>query len=428
MRAFFASRSLLAACLLLASARCALAENWPQWRGPRNDGTSLETNLPTEWSNDKNIAWKLPLPGKAGSTPVIWGDRIFLTSEDKGDVVLLCVSTEGKELWKRKLGKNARIQRSEEGNGASPSPSTDGKHVYTYTGNGDFACFDLDGKEVWSFNAQERYGRFQTWHGMHTTPLIHGDRLYLVLMHTGGAWVIALDKATGKEVWKVKRPSDARVESEHSYASPVLWHKDKEEYLVAHGADYATAHRLEDGKEIWRVGGLNPKVPRYNQFFRFVASPVATADLIVVPSAKYGPVVGVKPDASGLLLPGSKGEQWRLPRGTPDVSSPLVQDGLVYLCHERGLLSCLDAKTGKKYYSEERLHEARYRASPVYADGKIYLTARDGTVSVVKAGPKFELLAENRLRDQTASSPVISGGRIYLRGFESLYAIGPSSK
>ncbi|MBI1914244.1 MAG: PQQ-like beta-propeller repeat protein [Planctomycetes bacterium] len=426
MRVFFAGRSLLAVSLLLSAGRCALAENWPQWRGPRNDGTSQETNIPTEWSADKNIAWKLPLPGMAGSTPSLWDNRIFLTSEDRGDVVLLCASTEGKELWRRKLGKNARIKMSREGNGASPSPSTDGKHVYTYTGNGDFACFDLDGKEVWKFNAQDRYGRFQTWHGMHTTPLLHADRLYLALMHSGGAWVIALDKATGKEIWKVKRESDAQAECEHSYASPVLWHKGKDEYLITHGADYAIAHRLEDGKEIWRVGGLNPK-NRYDDFFRFVASPVATPDLIVVPSAKRGPVVGVKPDASGLLMPGSKGEQWRLPRGTPDVPSPLVHEGLVYLCSERGALLCLDAKTGKQHYTEE-LHRSLYRASPVYADGKVYLTARDGTVSVVKAGPKFELLAENRLPDQLAASPVISSGRIYLRGFDALYAIGPNSK
>jgi outer membrane protein assembly factor BamB len=206
----------------------------------------------------------------------------------------------------------------------------------------------------------------------------------------------------------------------------VLWHKGKDEYLITHGGDYAIAHRLEDGKEIWRVGGLNPK-DRYDEFFRFVASPVATPDLIVVPSAKRGPVVGVKPDASGLVMPGNKGEQWRLPRGTPDVPSPLVHEGLVYLCSERGMLLCLDAKTGKQHYTKE-LHRSIYRASPIYADGKVYLTARDGTVSVVMVGPKFELLAENRLPDQIAASPVIADGRIYLRGFDALYALGPISK
>jgi len=234
--------------------------------------------------------------------------------------------------------------------------------------------------------------------------------------------VIALDKATGKEIWKVKRPSDGRAECEHSYASPTLWRRGKDAYLITHGNDYAIAHRLEDGSEIWRVGGLNPKTS-YNSTLRFVASPVATPDLIVVPSAKHGPVVGLKPDASGLVMPGSPHEQWRLPKDTPDVPSPLVCNGLVYLSGEDGLLTCLDARTGRKHYGE-RIHSAKYRASPVWADGKIYCTARDGVISVVKAGPKFELLASNKMADQISASPVISGGRIYLRGWDALYAIG----
>jgi outer membrane protein assembly factor BamB len=234
--------------------------------------------------------------------------------------------------------------------------------------------------------------------------------------------VIALEKATGKEVWKVARKSDAVAECEHSYASPALWHKGKDAYLVVHGNDYATAHRLSDGSEIWRVGGLNPK-EKYNRTLRFVASPVATPDLIVVPSAKNGPVVGLKPDATGFVTVGNPFEQWRLPSNTPDVPSPLVHDGIVYLCREDGTLVCLDAKTGKEHY-KQRTHSARYRASPVYADGKVYLTARDGTITVVKAGTKFESLATNRLPDQIAASPVVADGRIYWRGFENLYAVG----
>jgi outer membrane protein assembly factor BamB len=261
---------------------------------------------------------------------------------------------------------------------------------------------------------------------MHTTPLLHADRLYLSLLHSGGMWVIALDKATGKEVWKVARPTDGRGEGEHSYASPCLWHNDKEEYLVVHGCDYATAHRLSDGSEIWRLGDLNPK-SRYDRSLRFVASPVAVPDLIVVPTAKNGAVVALKPEAKGSIATGSPFEQWRKPHNTPDVPSPLVHNGLVYLCSERGVLSCLDAKTGAEHY-QERLHSARYRASPVYADGKIYCTARDGTVSVVQAGPKFQLVSVNQLPDQLAASPAISNGRIYLRGFEALYAIGPAAK
>jgi outer membrane protein assembly factor BamB len=407
-------------------AAVAPAENWPQWRGPTDDGICRETNLPTDWGATKNIAWKLPLPGMGGSTPVIWGDRIFLTSEDGDDVVLLCVSTAGKPVWKRKLGTGRARFRRDEGNQASPSPSTDGRHVFAFTGTGDFACFDFAGKEIWKFNAQERYGPFKIQHGMHVTPLLYGDRLYHSLLHSGGWWVLAIDKITGKEVWKVKRDSDARAECEQAYASPCLWHNGKDAYLIVHGCDYTTAHRLSDGGEIWRLGDLNPK-DQYNPTLRFVTTPVAAADLIVVPTAKSGPVIGVKPEAKGLITTASPFEQWRKPRITPDVPSPLVNDGLVYLCRETGVLICLDAKTGQERY-QQRLHAARYRASPVYADGKIYCTSRDGFVSVVKAGPMFELLAVNQLPDQIAASPAIAGGRIYLRGFEALYAIAEGKK
>jgi outer membrane protein assembly factor BamB len=405
--------------LLLAGA--VRADNWPQWRGPEGDGISKETNLPTTWSASENVAWTLPLPGMAGSTPAIWGERIFLTSEDGQDLVLLCVSTEGKPLWKRKLCSGRFRARGDEGNLASASPSTDGKHVWAFVGSGDMACFTLDGKEVWQFNAQERYGKFRIQFGMHSTPMLYGDRLYMQLIHSGGAKVIALDKNTGETVWVVERKSDGRAECEHSYASPCIWHKGDKAYLITHGNDYAIAHRLDNGEEIWRVGDLNPK-DHYNATLRFVASPVAAGDLIVVPSAKNGPVVAVKPSASGMIRSGSPQEQWRMEHNTPDVPSPLVQDSLVYLCRENGTLICLDAKTGEKLY-EESTHKQRYRASPVYADGKIYLTARDGVISVVKAGPKFKLLATNRMSDDMSASPAIANGRIYLRGFKALYAI-----
>jgi outer membrane protein assembly factor BamB len=417
--------SLLLAGLLLSQAGPAAAANWPQWRGPNGDGVSTETNLPTQWSSTTNITWKLPLPGMAGSTPVVWGERIFLTSQDGDDLVLLCVSTDGKELWKRRLGNGNRKARGDEGNSASPSPSTDGKHVFAYVGTGDCACFDIDGKEVWKFNAQERYGQFHTYFGIHNTPVLYDDRLYMQFIHDNAALVVALDKATGAEVWKVERKSDGIAENKHSYASPVLWKNGDKAYLISHGNDYAIAHRLDNGQEIWRLADLNPKGAKYDPTLRFVSSPVATPDLIVVPSAKRGPTVGLKPDASGLVHAGDKAEQWRYPT-TPDVCSPLVYDGLVYLCQD-GRLVCLDAKTGNKLY-EERTHPSRYRASPVYADGKVYLTARDGTVTVVKAGPKFEVLAINKLPEQISASPVIANGRLYLRGWENLYAIGPVSK
>lgn len=412
------------ACLsLLLTVVTVRAENWPQWRGPNNDGVSHEKNLPTEWSANKNVAWKLKMPGKSGSTPIVWGDRLFCTSEDGKSVVAMCISTDGKEVWKRPLGAAKAIGggKAEEGNLASPTPSTDGKHVYFFSGNGEFAAFDFTGQEVWRFNAQERYGPFRLQFGMHSTPVLHGDRLFGQLIHDGGGHVFCIDKATGKDVWKILRESDGRAENKHSYASSFVWSNGKDGYLVVHGNDYCTAHDLKDGKEIWRVIELNPK-GRYNPTLRFVASPVCTPDLIVIPTAKNGAVVGIKPDVKGTVTPGSAGEAWRVKQGTPDVPSPVVHEGLVYLCRENGTLTCLEAATGKQLYSQD-LHKARYRASPVVADGKVYLTARDGTITVVQTGREFKKLAVNKLPDQTAASPAVSGGKIYVRGFETLWAL-----
>lgn len=409
------------ALLLLGFATSAFAENWPQWRGPNNDGISPSKGVPTKWSETENIQWKIKLPGWGSATPAIWGDKIFLSSQDGDDLVLLCINKAGKEVWRSKIGTGKHVYQAREGNDASPSPSTDGKHIYIMLGTGEVACFDFEGKTVWSFDAQQRYGKFNIQFGMHSTPVLYGDHLYLQIMHTNQNIVVALDKFTGADVWKIKRESDGRAECLHSYASPFIWTDGDKAYLLTHGNDYTIAHSLKDGSEIWRLGDLNPK-SNYNRTLRFVASPVATKDLIVVPTAKNGAVVGVKPDAKGNINAGGEGEMWRIPKGTPDVPSPLVYDGLVYLSGERGTLTCLDAKTGKEYYSE-KVKEALHRASPVAADGKIYLTSKPGTISVVQAGKELKILSQNVLKDSFTASPAISDGVIYLRGWDNLYAI-----
>ncbi|MSQ96279.1 MAG: pyrrolo-quinoline quinone [Gemmataceae bacterium] len=417
---------LVALGLLVCLAPLAHADNWPSWRGPNNDGISKETGLPAAFSATKNIAWTLKLPGKGSSTPIIWGDRIFLTGAEGKDVGLWCITTDGKLQWKSKIAATFRSAiRKDEGNDASGTPSTDGKHIFVYVGSGDMACFDFDGKQVWSFNAQKRYGDFSIQHGMHVTPLLYGDHLYFALLTNGGHWVIALDKATGKEAWKVARPTDAQSESREAYTSPCLWKNGNELNLVILGCDYTTGHRLSDGKEVWRLGDLNPK---NSGAHRIIASPVASGADLVVPTCRGEVVVALKQGATGTIKSGSKLEQWRNNTGSPDVPSPLIHDGLVYLQRENGVMICLDAKTGKQLYLE-RLNSERYRASPIYADGKIYTIGRDsGTVSVLKAGSKFEVLSTNRFNDVFTASPAVSGGRIYLRGFDALYAISEGGK
>ncbi len=407
-------------------------ENWPQWRGPKGNGISSETNVPVRWDKEKelNVAWRLPMPGPAGATPVVWNDRIFLTSvEDNSDqLLLLCVSTKGEEIWRRKLGEGNKQVRRDEGNSASPSPSTDGEFVWAMMTSGDIACYDFGGNEIWKFNLQDRYGRFDIQFGMTSTPVLYKDRLFLQLIHGNmrneeeSAIVVALDKRTGKEVWKHPRITRSLVENKHSYASPILYDDGQLRFLITHGGDHAIAHSLDDGRELWRLGGLNPHGSSYHTTLRFVSSPAAAPGLIVVPTAKNGPVVGVRPDGKGDITRSKSANVWRRKDNTPDVPSPLIHDGIVYLCRENGNLLALDAKTGEQLY-EHRTEVDRHRASPVYADGNIYLTARKGVVTVVKAGPEFEIVARNQMNEDTSASPVISSGTLYIRTFDNLWAI-----
>ncbi len=428
------SKRFLGGLLVLAcGAGAALAEHWPSWRGLEYDGVSREQNLPTEWSETRNLAWKTALPGMGGSTPAIWGERIFLTSGHDKNLVLLCINTKGEILWERSLAGSTRDVVKREGgiqaNETCASCTTDGKYVWALVGSGDLACFDVAGKAVWQCNVQERYGKYVIYHGIHTSPLVVGDRVYLALLHSDGKWVVALDKLTGNEVWKISRPTDAKSESRDAYTSPIIWDTGKDRHLIVHGSDYTTAHRLEDGSEVWRLE-LNSKKP-YLAAFRMIATPVATRDMLIIPTTKNfsqgkgGPVIALQPGATGTLAPESAFERWRLQTGAPDVSSPVLYDGLLYLCQENGFLICVDAKSGQQLY-QERLTDARYRASPVAADGKIYTLDFQGTVTVIKAGPQFEVLARNSIPDTFTASPAIADGRIYLRGYRALYAIGAS--
>jgi outer membrane protein assembly factor BamB len=402
------------------------AENWPSWRGPWNNGISTETNLPTSWSAKENVAWRTELPGPAGATPVVWDDSIFVTSVSGNDLILQCIGADGKQKWRQTVSQGNRNARGDEGNSAAPSPSTDGKHVWVMFGNGTLACFTVGGESVWKIDLQERYGKFRIAFGMTSTPVLDGDRLYLQLIHGEGnastreAIVAAVDARTGAALWKHDRMSDAVAECEHSYASPMLYDFGGKKFLLSHGADFVIAHDVDSGNEIWRCGNLNVK-SKYDRTLRFVASPACADGIVVVPSAKRGPCVALRPDGRGDISNSAESHLWTREK-TPDVPSPLILDDLVYLCMQDGNLYCLDRKTGEEYYFE-RTHRQRHRASPVYAGGHIYLTARDGVISVVKVGKEFELVAQNEMGESIAASPVISNGTIYLRSFDALWAI-----
>ena len=407
------------------------AENWPSWRGPTGNGISSAKHLPTEFGPDKNVLWKVKLPGSAGATPVVWGERIFLTAVVGDELRLLCFSTAGEELWNHVVSTGNKDSRGDEGNSASPSPSTDGKHVWTMMGDGSLACCTVDGKLVWKIDLQERYGKFNIAFGMTSTPVLKDGRLYLQLIHgaqdevPSRGIVACVDGVTGDGIWKQIRETDGTHENKHSYASPIIYDYADIKYLLTHGADYCIAHDLESGKELWRCGDLNVDLnvnePRYDKTLRFVASPACAEGIIVIPTAKRGPAKAIGPNGKGDISKSKTDHMWAYAR-TPDVPSPLIVGGLVYLNMADGNLSCLDQATGEEYYYE-RTHRQRHRASPVYANGYLYLTARDGVISVVKAGKKFEMVAQNELGESMSASPVIANETMYLRTFDSLWAI-----
>ncbi|MCP4169187.1 MAG: PQQ-binding-like beta-propeller repeat protein [Fuerstiella sp.] len=417
---------------LFVGANITVADNWPSWRGPTGNGICTETDLPIEWGEKKNVAWRVALPGPAGSTPVIWEQQVFLTSVHGDSLLLMCFGADGKEQWRQEVGQGNRDVRVDEGNSASPSPVTDGKHVWSLMSTGHLACFDLSGNLVWTVDLQERYGRFNIAFGMSSTPVLHGGRLFLQLIHGDGdaqtqeALTAGLDAATGRELWRSDRVTKASKENEHSYASPMLYDFDGISFLITHGADYTMAHSLKDGSELWRLGGLNPQDDpsrNYHPTLRFVSSPAAAEGIIICPTAKNGPVFAIRPDQSGNLTNSEAALLWSRDKNTPDVPSPLIHDDLVYLCRENGMLLCLDRQTGDEVY-HVRTNNGRHRASPVLADGHIYLTARDnGTITVVKTGRDFEIIAQNKISEVISSSPAVSDGTIYLRTFEALWAI-----
>jgi outer membrane protein assembly factor BamB len=419
--------TLLAALLVAASAAPAAADNWPQWRGPKNDGHSAEKNIPTEWGADKNVVWKLKLPGRGESTPCVWGDRMFFTSAAGDDVVLLCVGTDGKEKWRSPMSKTGKAENGpDRASDASASCSTDGKHVWSYVGGktvGRLTCHNFDGTLVWEKNLQD-YGKFSIQFGTHWTPTLYKGKLYLQVMHRNAQILVALDAATGKELWKADRPGYSKGESPDVYSSAFIWEGEGGPLLVAHGNDYCTGHKLEDGAEVWRVQGLNPTS---NGAWRFISNPMLSPDLIVVPSCKNGPTVGFNPvGAKGDITPDNKAELWRLPSSntfrTPDVVTPLRIDDIVYLSGD-GPFWAIEAKTGKEIY-RQNLSKGIHRANIVTADGKIYVTSTTGAVDVVQAGREFKKVATNVLPDKILATPAIADGRIYFRGYEHLWAIG----
>ena len=450
------TRLLLVASLMLAAgATAAAADNWPQWRGPHLNGTSTTAkNLPTNWSTTENVKWSLELPSWSAATPIIWGDTVLVTSaqegfqqlqqrsrggrkkggrrgggsggprpeptSDKNKMYLIAVNrADGSVRWSKLMGAGNRLHRKQ--NLASPSPVTDGKHIWTMTGAGTLTCFDFDGNQVWQRDIQKDYGTFGLNHGYANSPLLHKGRLYIQVLHgmktDDPSYVFSVDTKTGRTLWKVERPTDATSESPDDYSTPVLATVNGKQQLVVSGGDYVTGHDLDSGKELWRMGGLNPG---HERAYRTIASSIVNNDMVYTSSTRGRPFIAFHPGGSGDIT--NSNMVWKNDLG-PDVPTPTSDGKLIYVINDRGIAVAFDAKTGDVVWDRKRIEPGTYSSSPILADGKIYATSEDGTTTVLKAGPEFEILAVNKLESHTLATPSPVGDEIFIRTAEHLYCI-----
>ena len=423
----------------LALTLSAHAENWPQWRGPASNGTSPETGLPETWTRE-TVKWATPLPGPSGATPAVWGDTIFVSSPDADkNLNLLAISRQdGAVKWKQTIG-TGDINKGK-GNMASPSPVTDGRTVWALFGTGDLAALDFSGKVLWKRQLGDEYGRFAVMWLYGSSPLLFDGRLYLQVLQrnpappdypglAGGSperesYLLALDPQTGKTLWKVTRPTEARMESSESYATPQPHiGPDGRAQLLVVGGNCLTGHDPATGRELWRGYGLNSKD---GEWMRIVPSPVSAAGLAIAAGPKKEALLAFNTDKKGDIT--TTGLAWKFDeKKTPDVCTPVFYQGKLFVLDgDSKTLTALDPKTGEKKWQGELPTRVVIRASAVAGDDRLYIMDEAGTVFVVSAGDEFKLLATIPMGDANGSraSLAISDGQLFIRTTEKLYCVG----
>jgi outer membrane protein assembly factor BamB len=390
-----------------------LAEEWPGWRGPRGDGTSFEKYVPIHWSKTDNIVWKADVPGKGHSSPVIWGDRIFLTTCIEGELKreLLCLDRrDGKLLWQRVVVTAALEPKHQLNSYASSTPATDGKHVWvSFLAIPDVVvvCYDTDGNEVWRSSP----GPFASKHGFCCPPILYKDTVILNGDQDAEAWIVALDQATGKERWRTDRPHRTR-----SYCPPLLVNAAGREQLVLSGSKCVASYDPDTGKQLWLIDGPTEQ---------FVASLVYGDGLLFLTAGfPEHHIMAIRPDGTGNVT--KSAILWRDTRGASYVPSPIAHGDYFFVVSDEGMASCLEARTGKRRWME-RLGR-HHSSSPVSAGDYLYFPDDDGTTWVLRAGPKFEVVSQNDLGEECYSSPAVARGQIFLRTLHHLWCIGQGTK
>jgi outer membrane protein assembly factor BamB len=410
----------MCALVLLPSLTIAGEADWANWRGPRLDGMAVG-DAPLRWSDKEHIAWKATVPGRGFSSPVVWGSQIFLTTavpaagstggltEHQFKVMSFDRKT-GKLLWEKtaRTATPHQMHHQQYGSFASNSPITDGKHLYAFFGSRGLYCYTLAGELVW----QKDFGQLRMFmnFGEGAWTALDGDKLILVLDHEGESFLVALDKTTGKELWRTPRQGNT------NWSGPYITTVNGRKQIVVSASRESAGYELETGKPIWSAKGLGQNT---------IPAPIAYDGVVLVMSGFRNPnLMAIQLGREGDLT-GTDAIVWQNQRGNSYTASPVLHDGKYYVLTDNGTISCFDAKTGTPFYHQQRLPKPyNFKASPVGANGKLYLASENEDVIVLKMGEKYEVLATNPLTDQTfIATPAILDGEIYLRGQNTLFCI-----
>jgi outer membrane protein assembly factor BamB len=399
--------------LLLLCVPCTLAENWPQFRGAQGQGLSSERGLPVRWTPTSGIRWKTPLPGPGHSSPIVWGNRVFLTAfsppaagSPRSRLLVICVEKKsGNILWERDVATEEFEKVHPANSPASPTPVTDGKHIYVYFGSRGLFCFDFAGRKVW----EHLFGPYRNEEGTGSSPLLWGNLLIQKSDTDEEDFLLAVDKRSGKIVWKTSRGGMFR-----SSSTPIVWRAESKDELVVCGSRQVKGYDPQNGAELWVLEGLTQWVS---------PSPVTAHGLLYAVSNGPGGNVTL------AIRPGGRGNiaathvVWKYEKFAPYISSPIVVGGYLFAVRDGGVMGCINAKTGALAWQQRLPARGNYFASPVSADGKIYTLSEEGDVSVVAAKPEFEVLASNSIGERCMASPAISEGLIFIRSDNQLYCI-----
>lgn len=437
----------LTVLMVVVTAGVVHADNWPHWRGPSASGVSAETGLPSRWSDTEGVAWKAAIRGLGVSSPIVWGNRVFVTSQagkgasrqgprlaqgadaaagaerslgvsaagataapDEGITFLVTAfdRTTGARQWEWSAKADGVMPSvHDKHNLASSSPVTDGERVYAWFGTGQLAAIDMAGKTVWTKNLGTEYSPFEINWGHAGSPMVHKGQLLLICYHDRASYLLSLDAATGAVRWKRDQPAGVT-----SYSTPLVVEAASGAEVIVNSSAGIAGHNAATGELLWRFDEAN----------RFPVPMPAVHDGIIYTSRGYrsSPFMAIRPGGKGDIT--SSHVVWRVPSGAPYISSLVHYNGLIYMVGDVGVLTVTDAKSGERVY-QERIGGV-YSASPVAADGKVYLLSEDGETIVLSAGRTPAILSRNRLDARQLASPAISGGRLFIRSDDALYAIG----